>query len=207
MKNKIPIIVAAGLLALSAWAASNLQTFSGVGNNTLPDTVIIPAIPTAQTSIVSVWYTGDTNNQTINFSTGAGAYYQTVTNAATSSITNFVNSTNGLVANSVMVLQHAGVCYTNTLASYGNNSATNGVTGVVTNACFLVLGTGGWGVASAVLDDVYQMSAETSLYVGAGTNALNGVAVFVGNQGRPVMVRMSPALVTNRLSSVTAKFD
>ena len=206
MKKSLALL-GAGILALSVWAAAIQQSFSGVGNNALPAVVIIPAIPTAQTSIVSVWYTSDTNTGTINFSTGVGAYYTTVTNALSSSITKWVSSTNGLLANSVMVLQHAGSCYTNSLVSYGNYSGTNGATGTVTNACFMVLGTGGFGVSSTVFDDVFQMSSESSIYVGAGTNALNGVAVYVGNQGRPVMVRMSVASLTNRLSSVIAQYN
>lgn len=192
-------------LAFGALAASNLQTFSGYGNASTPASIIIPAIPTAQTSIISVWYTSDTNNATISFSGGAGAYYQTATNALSSSITNIVNSTNGLLATSTMVLQHAGTCYSSTLTSYGNYAITNA--GVITWQPFLVLASGGWGVNSSVNDDVYQMAAPQVIYTGAGTNALNGVAIFVANQGRPVIVSTSTPFTTNRLSSVTAQYN
>ena len=207
MKNKILIILAAASLAITpAVMASSptFKSFSGAGNAASPTTVIVPADPASQFRLLSLNYASDTNNGALTFSTGSGAYYEMVTNATTGSggataVTNNINTTNGLVGGSGMVLQTAAnVCYSSTLSSWGG---TNG-------AYFIVLASGGWGISAAANADIYQMSAATSPYVvGNSTNWLNGEAIYVGNQGRPVMVKLSPALATNQIISATGRYE
>jgi len=86
-------------------------------------------------------------------------------------------------ASSVMVLQHAGACYSSTLSLWTTNAA---------GAPVIVLASGGWGVNASVGDDIYQMSAATTVGVGAVTNQWqNGDALYVGNYGRPVMATLT----------------
>ena len=208
MKKFIAIALGVAVSCDSALATlPTFRTFSGYGNATTPAQIIMPADPNSQIRIVSLYYTSDTNNGAISFSTGAGAYYQANTNASTSSITNWVNTTNGLVATSTMVLQQNGLTYTNALVSFGTFITGTNTFGVVTNQAFMVLGTGGWGTNALVGADIYQMGSTSTIYVGAGTNALNGDAIYVGNYGRPVIATLGPALSTNRIPSLSTHYD
>ena len=215
MTKKLSILVIG--LAVGGAALAALPTFSTKstvsGTAAAPATVTFPADPNSQIRVIYCSYTTDTNNSSLSFQSGEAAFYQTITNATSSSITNFIDHTNGLLATRTMVLMHLGTAYTNQLASYGNYSGTNSVTGGVTNACFIVLGTGGWGVASSVLDEIEQMSTATTVPAPAAVNgtafngAATGEAVFVGNYGRHVMVTLKPALAANALNSTSAHYD
>ena len=217
MKNFIfSAFIAVGLaLGVAAFAAlPTYKTLSSIGGTAAaPANVLFPSDPNSQIRVIYVLGMTDTNNSYLSFQSGEAAFYQTVTNAATSSITNFVDHTNGLVAARTMVLTHAGTLYTNALASYGNYSGTNSVTGGVTNACFIVLGSGGWGVATSVGDDIQQLSAATLVPLpgptsGFQTNvAIGGDAIFVGNYGRHVLMTFKPALQTNNIYSASAHYD
>ena len=215
MKNILTVlaVVLAGVVA----AFATLPTFKTLtatsGTIAAPATVTFPADPNSQIRVILASYTTRTNNSTLSFQSGEAAFYQTITNATTSSITNFIDHTNGLLATRTMVLTHAGTLYTNQLVSYGNYSGTNSVTGGVTNACFIVLGTGGWGVATTVNDDIEQMSVATTIPAPATSNGTDfnglatGEALFVGNYGRHVMVTLTPCLTQNALNSVSAHYD
>ena len=195
-----------GSLASQA-ALPTFRTFSAAGNATTPAFVYMPADPSSQIRVVSVFYQGDTNNAALTFSAGIGAYYQANTNASTSSITNWVNSTNGLVNGNVLVLQQGGVGYTNTLVSYGTFITGTNSAGTVTNQAFVVLGSGGWGVAATVYSDIYQMGTATTFTVGNNTNSINGDAIYVGNYGRPLILSLTPALATNRIITASTHYD
>jgi len=202
-KNKILSGVAALCLCASAFKSEaglpTYKTLSGTaGTSSTGSVLVFPEDPNSQIRIVNLTYHSDAAATTVQYTTGNGAYWQVQTNAASSSVTNFVNSTNGLVPGSVMVLNHNGTIYTNVLSTF------NQVAGTTTN---IVLGTGGWGVATTVGDNIYQMSATNTVTIGAGTNAINGDAVYVGNYGRPVMVRLSNATSANSLDAVTAHYD
>ena len=206
MRTKLLIIGAVALASAICVQAGvpTFKSFSGAGNAAAPTTVIVPADPNLQFRVLSINYASDTNNGGLLFSKGAGAYYATITNATTgaggaTAVTNNINTTNGLVGSSVMVLQTAaGTCYSSTLSSYGGTNGTY----------FIVLASGGWGVAQAVNADIYQMSAATSPYVvGASTNWLNGEALYVGDQGRPVIAKLTPALATNQIISLTGQYQ
>jgi len=219
MKNIFIIGLTALTLAFSLQpsALGALPTFKTLtatsGTIAAPATVTFPADPNSQIRVILASYTTRTNNSTLSFQSGEAAFYQTITNATASSITNFIDHTNGLLATRTMILTHSGTLYTNQLASYGNYSGTNSVTGGVTNACFIVLGTGGWGVASSVGDDIQQMSTATTIPAPATSNGtdLNGLAtgdaLYVGNYGRHVMVTLTPCLTQNALNSVSVHYD
>lgn len=204
MKNKILTLAATCVLAAVGAVAAlpTFRTFSAGGNTSYGATVLMPADANSQIRVVSINYSSDTVGAALAFSSGVGAYYLAATNAATSTVTNQINSTNGLSIGSILVLQHGGVLYTNQVVTW--NSSTNLLTGNGTN---VVLATGGWGVLPTLFDDIYQMSAPVTLIVGSGTNAINGDAVFVGNYGRPVIIAFPVATATNRLSLVSVHYD
>ena len=164
------------------------------GNGTSGAEVIFPADPQGQIRLVSVQWQSDTNTGALEFQTAVGAYTASYTNRSTTDTTQCVSSTSGLVTNTWLVLQHLGVCYKALLVA--TNSGTNAI-----------LGSGGWGVISSVNDAVYPLSTTNTISVGATTNWQNGEALFVGNLGRPVRVQLTPALTTNRLNSVTARYE
>lgn len=205
--NKLIITgLAVAALAVSALAVSSTFTYtraSGYGSPaTGPATVIIPAVEGRQIRVINVNYGSDTNTAAIAFQDGGAAYSITATNQATSSVTNQVNTTNGLSA-SLVVLQHAGVCYTNTITAW--NSSTNAGPYGGTN---IVLATGGFGVATSVGDNLYVLNTAVQLPVGATTNVVNGEALFVtALTGRPLLVQIPQVSVTNRLFNVTVHYD
>jgi len=182
MRKSLTIIGVAILSTIAVLAA--LPTFKTTSaSGTTSAVAYFVADPNSQIRVVSANLTSDLATSTLALRTGAGAYYQTITNAASSSITNGISSTNGLVPSSVMVLQHAGACYSSTLSLWTTNAA---------GAPVIVLASGGWGVNASVGDDIYQMSAATTVGVGAVTNQWqNGDALYVGNYGRPVMATLT----------------
>jgi len=202
--KKILITAVVGLaVAVAAFAAlPTFKTVSGYGNATTGATVYFPADPNSQVRIVNVNYASDSNTAALNFASGTTPFYVTATNVATSSVTNQINSTNGLTAGGVLVLQHNGTCYSSTISTWNQttNSGPYGGTNVV-------LASGGWGVATSVYDEVELMSAARPIPVGATTNAINGDAIFVGNYGRIVSLQLTPALVTNRIYTASAHYD
>lgn len=197
-------LLAVGLFA-AVTALANLPTYktvNGFGNGTAGAIAYLPADPNSQIRVIYVSYGSDTNKAALNFTTGTTAYWQTATNVASSSVTNQINSTNGLSANATLILEHGGVPYTATVSSW--NSSTNAGTAGGTN---VVLSSGGWGVNVSVGDNIYLMSSATALPIGQGTNQLAGDAIFVGNYGRPVQAQLTPANLSNSLYSVSAHYD
>jgi hypothetical protein len=194
--NKILSTLALGLaLALPASASSPAyKTMSASGNAAAPATVIFSADPALQIRLVGANYTTDTNNSTLAFSGGATAFAIVETNTA--------NSTNGLSASAILVLQHNGTCYAATVSSW--SAVTNSGPTLGTN---VVLASGGWGVATSVGDSVYLMDTPVTIPATA-TAAINGEAIYVAAlSGRPVLVKLSPAAATNQLNTVTARYE
>jgi hypothetical protein len=202
MKKILILTGIVGLAALAIASSPIYKTMSKNGNAAAPAQVIFPADPTTQIRIVNVNFTTDTNNSTLSFSGGATAYSITQTNLATTSVTNAISQTNALLVGSGLVLQHAGVCYYSTIASYAQN--TNAAPYGGTN---VVLASGGWGVLTSPGDSVYLMDTAVTIPATA-TAAINGEAIYVATlPGRPVRVLLSPAEGTNQINSVTAHYD
>ena len=207
MKKIFTSLALAALTALPALAAlPTFRTFSAAGNAASPATVYLPADPNSQIRVVSAFYQTDTNNAALIFTSGQGAYYQAQTNALSSSITNQVNTTNGLTAGSTLVLQQGGSCYAAVLSSLATSLSTNAYSVVTTNY-FVVLASGGWAVSAVQYADIYQMGSATTLTVGNATNGINGDAIYVAAYGRPVAVKLSPALGTNQITALTVHYD
>lgn len=186
--------LAVGLSLVGMAATPSYTSLSAGGNATAGAAVNFPSSRGQQLRLVSVQWQSDTNNGALQFSTGAGAYSIIATNAATTTTSNAVNTTAGLVANSTVILEHLGTCYVTTIAS------TNGANG-------MILASGGWGVLPSVGDSVYQMGTASTVTVGATTNWQNGEALYVGDPGRPVRVVLTPASTTNRLNSVSGRYQ
>jgi hypothetical protein len=193
--------------ALAQSASPFYKTLSDGGNAASPSETDFIAQPALQLRLISINYGSDTNNAQLQVSTGIGAYAITATNAASSSTTNQVNSTNGLANGSVLLLQHGGAAYIATLSSYGNTGTNTLNGGTTTNVNFVVLGAGGFGVATSVGDVVYPLGTPATTPIGTGTNWLNGEAIFTGNVGKPVRVVLTPTLTTNNLYSVTGHYE
>ena len=202
MKKNL-LLIAALTVALTAFAS--LPTYlskSANGNAASPATYIFPADQSTQIRVVGVNYTTDTNNSVLSFSGGTTAYTITETNQATSSVTNKINSTNGLSGSAVLVLQHNGVCYAATVSSW--NSSTNAGFYGGTN---VVLASGGWGVRTSAGDSVYLMDTPVTIPA-TSSAAINGEAIYAAAlPGRPLMVQLTPALATNKLNTVTVRYE
>jgi hypothetical protein len=196
MKNRILIL--AGTFALAAVSAfAGLPTYKSTSaSGTTAATAYFPADPNSQVRVVGYNATSDKSASVMSFTTGTTAYSVTITNAATSSVTNYINTTNGLANSAVLVLQHAGTDYQNTISSYSTN----------VNGSFVVLASGGWGVSTSVGDDVYLMSAATTVPCGATTSIQNGEAVYVGNYGRPVAAKLDGTSAC-AINAISAHYD
>lgn len=203
MKKTIITATVGFALALPVFAGPGYKTASANGNAASPAAVILPADPSTTLRLVTVNWSSDTNNAVLSIADGGTAYSIVETNQATTSVTNKINSTNGLSAGAVLVLQKGSTCYAATVSAW--NSSTNSGPYGGTN---VVLASGGWGVATAVGDAVYLMNSPVTLPVGATTNWQSGTAIFSATYpGRPVRVVLTPALVTNKLNSVVGHYE
>ena len=197
-------------LALPASAAT-FKTLSANGNSTAGAQVCFPVADSSSTMrIVSVNYSNDTAAGTLSFSGGATALSIVATNAATTSVTNLVNSTNGLSASAIVVLQHLGVCYPATVSSWA--AATNYIAastnGAASGGTNIVLTSGGFGVATSIGDDVFIMDTPVTIPVKAESSAQNGDAIYsAALSGRPILVKLGTASTTNKLYSVVSKSE
>ncbi len=198
MKNKIIIIACAAVsLAVSAFAEPGWKTLSGFGNATAGAKVIFPADPATTWRLTTVNWGSDSNTAVLAISGGAVVLDIVETNQLSSSVTNKISTTNGLSANAVLVLQHAGTCYAASVSTW--NSSTNTGAGGGTN---VVLASGGWGTNTTVGDDVFIMDTPVNLPIGATTNFSSGFSLYsCSYKGRPMLVQLTPALATNKLFS------
>jgi hypothetical protein len=195
------LYLAAALIAASATTAGAQSRLnkSANGNAAAPATVYYSA--SAEPVVMFVAYTSDTNNGTLAFAYGETAFTQTATNVATSSVTNQISGTNGLSVGATLYLERNGVGYRNTILTW--NQTTNAGPYGGTN---VVLNSGGWGVAASVGDKIFLMSTPNEIRVGATTNYISG-EIFAGRSGRPLEVKVTPALATNRISHIMVRHE
>jgi hypothetical protein len=199
--------MAVTLVMPASAALPTYHTFSAIGNAAAPATVILPADPNSQIRVVSLFYSSDTNTAQLSLISGSTAYSLTATNLATTSITNLIDSTNGLSGGSGLILQHGSGDFTNSVSSWGTYISGTNTSGYVTNQAFLVTGSGGFGTLTTVGDNIYLMTNAVSLYIGSGTNQMNGDDIYSGYYGRPVQATLSPANWTNRIYVLSAHYD
>ena len=220
------------LLSLCLCARANIPTYhtygGAGGNSTYPSQVIFPADPNSQIRVVSVFYSSDLAGALLNFSSGTTEYSLVYSNCSSTTLTNVINSTNGLSPNAVVILQHNGIDYTNYVSSFGNtgtNTYTVPLFGVITNTATTygaygqgpvgqaatnvnwVIMASSWGYQAVPGDDIYLMGTVSSLFSGGITNSINGDDIFSGNYGRPVLLTLGPSTTTNRISSASAHYD
>ena len=203
MKKSLLLCAAAALLSLAAFAASpTYKTLSGYGNAATPAEVDFISDPSLQFRLVNVNYASDTNNAVLSISTGTTAFAITATNQAATSVTNQINSTNGLSPSATVLLEHAGAAYIATVSTWNQttNSGPYGGTNVV-------LTGNGFNVATSAGDTFYLMTTPATLPIGAATNSLNGDALFVGNPARPVRLQLAPALNTNKINTASGRYE
>jgi hypothetical protein len=184
----------AGAVAFASLAAlPTFVTLNGAAGNAAGAQVIFPADPNSQVRLVSCWYQSDTATNLLSFITGTGAYVVGTNSPAGTSIN--VLQTNGLTTGASVIIQSAnGRWITNcTISSFPQS--TN-ITLSLTPAFGFTNG-----------DSLYLMGSASTIPTLSTTNALNGEAIYVGNYGRPVLVTMSPASVSNRLNAVSAHYD
>ncbi|MDE3098616.1 MAG: hypothetical protein KGJ88_04020 [Verrucomicrobiota bacterium] len=204
MKKLILCVLCASAVNFCHAALPLYKTVSATGNHTAGAAAWLPADPNSQVRVVSVFYSSDTNNGQLQFSTATTEFVITDTNTAASAVTNSINSTNGLAPNAVLVVQHGGVDYAAAISSFA--SGTNGLN--PQDGTNVVLASGGFGVLVAPGDAVYLMSSPAVTWtVGAATNSMNGDDIFSGNYGRPVEVALTTPEYTNQLNSVSAHYD
>jgi hypothetical protein len=198
--KKLLLSAALGLATLAgsihqAQAASpSYVTKTANGTAAYPARTVFASQDGMQIRIVSLNWQSDSATAVASFRSGEGAYYIRATNPSTSYLTQFVNTTIGMITNSTFILERAGVGYACVLTGTNN----------LTNAVFF---TGAFGVQSAVNDNLYQLGSATTIPVGATTNAQNGEALYVGNVGRPVSIELTPSAVTNRINSATGRYE
>jgi len=186
------VLGCAAAFALLA-ATPTYTTLSNNGNASAGAAVIFPAISGLQIRIVSANWNSDSNTATLSWTYGTTAAYITSSNAT--SDTNLVlNATNGFSSSCTVVVQTpAGLVTNATVNSISSNSV--GLSAAI-------------GLALPANTEVFLMSSATTIPIGATTNAANGEAIYVsGLPGRPVRAVLSPALVTNKLNAVVARYE
>lgn len=167
-------MIAVGLTCCTvATAAPEYVTKNASG--TTAATVYFPADALKQPRLVGVIATSDKAASVLSIRAGVGAYTIMVANSTTTSTTHWLNTTNGLAANDVLVLQKAdGTMASSTVSALETNMVTTAA--------------GGFGVAVLPGDQVYKMSAATSIKVGAATLSTHGPSIYAGNRGRPIRI-------------------
>lgn len=189
MKKIVTMMAVA--MSLAAMAAPEYVTKSASG--TTAATVYFTADAVKTPRLAGVVATSDKAGAVLSCRAGAGAYVVTVAVSTTTAVNQWINATNGLEANDVLVLQKLnGNCYSSTVASAETNMVT--------------LASGGFGIATAVGDSIYKMSAATSLPVGAATVSYQGEAIYAGNRGRPIRITLDGTSACS-IASATAAYE
>jgi len=153
--------------------------------------VHFPADPLKQIRLVGAVATSDKAASVLSIRTGATPYTIGSSNASGGTIS--VTRTNGLAANDVLVIVNANGTHTSAvIAAFAN---TTNITLVATN-----------GVVTLPGDEVYKMSAATTLKCGAATVNYQGEAIYSGTRGRPVRVVLDGTSACS-LDAITARYD
>jgi hypothetical protein len=179
------------VVALSANAAGDYVTKNASG--TTSATVYFNAEPLKQVRLVGAIATSDKAASVLSIRAGTSSYVIISNNATTTATDHFLTFTNGLAANDVLMLQRA-----------DGTAASGIVSAVVTNK--VTLTSGGFGSAVAAGDQIYKLSAATTIKVGAATAVYQGEALYAGTRGRPIRVVLDGTSACS-LDSVTARYD
>ena len=171
-----------GLLAFSQ-SVPTYTTLPAAG--TTLARVNFPTSPMQQIRIVSAVATSDLVGSVLSFYTGGTPQTISQTNVAATAVITVAN-TNGLAASQVLFIE-------------GKNGITNlTISSIAYTNVTLAYNVGFIGLPG---DQVYVMSAATTLPVGATTANYQGEALFVGNRGRPVSITCNATSAVSFIAS------
>ena len=190
MKTILTIAALAIGLSISALAQTvpTYTTLTASGSTTA--VVYFATSPFQQVRIVNAFATSDLSTGKMTFYTGVTPMTVAYTNAAGTSVG--VAATNGFTAGTwVLIETAAGVITNGIIASFG--SSTNIVLGQA--VC-----------ATKPGDQIYTLSSPVTLAVGAASVTFTGDALYVGNRGRPVMVRVNGTSACS-LDTITGRYE
>jgi hypothetical protein len=146
--------------------------------------------PFQQVRIVNAFATSDLSTGKMTFYTGITPMTVAYTNAAGTSVG--VAATNGFTVGTwVLIETAAGVRTNGMIASFG--AATNIV--FAQGVCATTPG-----------DQIYSLTSPVTLPVGSASVTYTGDALYVGNRGRPVMVRVNGTSACS-LDTITGRYE
>jgi hypothetical protein len=176
MKNICAVLFSA--LALTALADSPSYVTKSKSAAAASVEVIFPADPVLQIRVVGVIGSSDLSSSTFSFTGGGTAQIITLANTNTAATNIVIMATNGFAANDIIIVSSAATNRSMTIGGFVNT--TN------------VYLTGALGFAQTAGMDVYDMSAASTLGLGATTNkAYTGEAIYVAPRGRPMRLVVS----------------
>ena len=191
MKNLFCTVGLAIALVLPA-RGQTVPTYTTLtASGTTTATVAFATSPLQQVRIVSAFATSDLAASTIKFWTGATPLTITASNAIGTTVV--VASTNGFTVGDMVMLETAAGARTNsTIASFtGSTNIT-----FAQNVFAMVPG-----------DQIYDCGqSPVTLKVGSGSVTYTGDMIYVGNRGRPVLVRVNGTSACS-LDAITAKCE
>ena len=194
MKTILSIAALVTGLAAAAQQYTVPQYLTTTATGTTLSTAYFAAQPLQQVRIVGAICTSDLAGSVLSLSSGVGAY-TVASNATSSATTIYITSTNGLVSGDVLVLQ-----------TWGGTNAYDTVASNPTASNAVVITASGFGVAVTADDQIYKMSAASTIPIGSGTGNYQGEALFVGNKGRPVRATLN-GTSANTINTLTARYE
>ena len=189
--NKIIILAFTALLSLAAIAQTQPVYITQTASGTTTAAVCFASSPLQQIRLVSAIATSDLAGSTLCFRTGVTPHTAAYTNGATTKSFG-VASTNGFSVGDWILIETAAGLWTNGI-----------ITGFTTNTnviCQMNL------IATVPGDQIYNLSAATSLPIGATTATYGSEAIYVGNRGRPVFVYAN-GTSSITLNGITARYE
>ena len=189
--NRSRNLLGLALAAIVAIPAAGADYVTKNASGTTSCEVHFPADPQAQIRLVGAIATSDKAASVLSIRTGTTPYVIGSSNASGGTIS--VTTTNGLAADDVLVIVNADGTHTSAVIAAFLN--TTNITLVATN-----------GVVTLPGDEVYKMSAATTLKCAAATVNYQGEAIYSGNRGRPVRVVLDGTSACS-LDAITVRYD
>lgn len=173
--------------------AQTLPTFKTfTATNVGSTNIIIPQSTTSQIRIVSIIASSDLSSSTVSLYSGTTAHYVNTANASTAATTIVLESTNGVIAGSLLYVQGATSNVVATVSSVAGSTATI---------------SAALGIAQTVGMEVEVLSAPIPLGLGSKTyNVWASDGLFVGNYGRCVYATVTGTTFC-RFDALTVHYD
>lgn len=187
MRMKL-IAVAVLMLGVAAWAQPVYETKTASGTTT--SVCYFATSPFQQARVVQAIATSDLATSVLTFKSGTTPMTCAYTNPVD---VNFgVAATNGFFVGDFVIVETAAGAITNAQIT-GFTKATN----MIFKDKIMATVPG---------DMVYRLGAATTLPVGAATKVYSGEAIFVGNRGRPIMVKVDGTSACS-LDAISARYE